>query len=70
MKTLSTAQLTTEIVSTIEVYRDIEGQMPDATNVMDALCDEARKAGFRFNETAARQLIPTALAAFTKPVRR
>lgn len=54
---LTTAQLTSEIESAIETYRDIEGCEPDATNVMDALCDDARKADFYFDEPLARTII-------------
>lgn len=62
MKNLSTAQLTAEIESVIEIYRDIEGVEPDAINVMDALCDDARKAGFRFDEPTARRIIAKKVA--------
>ena len=57
MKNISKAQLETEVVSAIETYRDIEGTEPTAQDVLDSLCDDARKAGFRFDEAAARVLI-------------
>lgn len=54
---ISAEQLASEIVSAIETYRDIEGAEPTAQDVLDSLCDDARKAGFRFDEAAARELI-------------